>query len=167
MDSGALKKPKKRNWGLIVALIVLVLIIIGLATGIIINHLNNKPEDNPPVDTDKDVVTEMVDYINSVDITEAEEYLDEMVEEYKGTEKELEVKMTKARYLRDIGKYEKALEIMDEILEENLDPKDTMKVFLEMKTTYEKMGDEEKTEEYNQKYWEEYLRQTNGGAGGA
>ena len=163
-------KPKKKSWGLVVALIVLILAIIGLTAGIIINHNNTISEEpeGSELTVKEQTLDEILDYIGNVDIIDdAKEYLDEKVEEYNGTDLEIDVKLIKARYLRDIGEYMNALEVMNDLLDKSLDLDYSMEVYSVVSSIYKKIGDEESAEKYNDMYWEVYLRKNNGGAGGA
>lgn len=166
-------KSKKENKSLIAVLIILVLLAVGLIVGIVIGVLNNKPvEDGQKPDDSyievgdkRGVLKSIRNHLKNVEIEEALVFLDEEIEKYKNSNIGVDVRLIKANYLKEIDEYEETFKVLDDLMSEDLDPRDKMDVLLVYSNTYKRMGNEEKTQEYQNKYWEEYLKYYDGGAG--
>ena len=100
--------------------------------------------------------------------TEAQEYLDDKINEYKEDNPAVAVDLTisKAYIKLSAGDTAGALEILETIDATRIEGQTLMKYYAAMRDVYKAMGDEAKYDEYVDLYFEIYLEVFNGGAGG-
>lgn len=167
MDEGVAKKEgisKK----VIVLLVVIGILIVGLILGFFVFTKSETTDESSDYVVPEDKVLFLYNLRKEANNAETEaeaiEMFDRNIEGYKNTELWVGVQLKKAMYLCDVGKSSEALELLDKISNEELSSSDKMETFLTYEYVYDKIGDETKAKEYDNKYWEEYGIKFNGGS---
>ncbi len=154
MVSGAIEKRKDRgNVFLFIVLAILVVVIVGLVMAIII--ANNKDGDSGST-PGYEATTEQIEKAETLQeirqkVAEAaswEEYINDKISEYKGTDYEMELVAMKANRLVFEGRVAEALEILDAIDADSLSGYDKIQYYLAMMEANRGAGDTTAVEEY-------------------
>lgn len=155
---------------LVVSLALSVLAVAGLVFCVVMVFLNNRKV-TPEQASVKEFVEEsktlsgILGYIRNVSKEEATKYLDDKITENKGNHLEPNIKIIKVNFLANLGEYESALAIADELQDSELDRREKMDLYLAYKNIYNRLENMDKLSEYQNLYMKEYLMYSGGGAG--
>lgn len=142
--------PNTKKHILTIILSCLVLLIIGLVVWIVVVKLN-QPEPLPDLPNDQ-LVSKMRDDIRTLDIDESMDYINYRLTQYQDEEIQYELKMMKVNVYLNYDQPEEALTASNDIKEDNLTPQQKMRLYHVLNQIYTKTKDEEKANEYLEKY---------------
>ena len=162
-------KSRLSNNALWIILGVLILLIIGLIIGIVVvkvNHKDTQPTIGDPamlsdeviqqVTEDNEKVYEINKIITPMSTEDSIAYLDEQLPTYAGTSMEYQIKILKVGVYINSDMPEEALNLINEIDENALNPREKMKYYDVMSVIYDKLGNEEERQNYNNKWVEQH-----------
>lgn len=162
------KEGEKRSGnGMLVGILsFLVLVIVGLAVGIVVVNMQKKDGPQEVAKTNEEITDEILDTIRPMNVEDSEKYLDEKLEEYSGTELEFRIKMMKINVYVNSEEFENAITISDIIDDKDLNNKEKMEYYGALIKAYNGVGNEEKVNDLKDKYSIIYNEVFDGGGGG-
>ncbi|MBQ7201971.1 hypothetical protein IJS18_01095 [Candidatus Saccharibacteria bacterium] len=151
MDKGSGTKKKI----LTIVLSFLILLIIGLAVGIVVMKLNSGPAKIDDLPNDQ-LVSKMLSDIRRLDVDESMDYINYRLTQYQDEEIQFELKMMKVNVYLNYDMPAEAITAAGDITEDALTPQQKMRYYHVLYQGYTKTGDEEKSIEYRDKYFTMY-----------
>lgn len=168
-------KTKKRvgKRPFVIALSALSVVIVGLIVAILAVVFVPKEEGGGNdglvviVDPDEELVEEIKAELGPMTTEEAELYLTDRIEEYGDNQKvAFELMLSKAYLQIEANESNCALNTLNGINRDGLSKEQLMNYYSAMRETYDALGDEAKSLEYQKLYFEVYLEVFDGGGGG-